>query len=141
MNKYLLATMIVAVACSGESSLPPVVSDSAGVTIVENFGPTWSRNEAWSVSVAPTLSIGDAAQGEDYAFERVVGALRLSDGTIVVANRATQELRWYDASGSFQLSVGRTGTGGVTFSNLANGRGTGDDAIRPIHHKTHHPKQ
>ena len=118
MKRYLLATLMVATACGGAPPVPPVVRDSAGVTIVENFGPTWGDNEGWSLSDAPTVSIGDTARGEDYTFDRVVGALRLSDGAIVVANAGSQQLRWYDASGSFLVSAGGSGTGEVTFTSL-----------------------
>jgi hypothetical protein len=122
-------SLIILIACGGAPSLPPVVRDSAGVTIVENFGPTWGRNEGWSVSEAPTVNIGENAQEENYKFERIVGALRLSDGKIVVANAGTQELRWYDAGGSYLLSAGRTGSGGVTFSSLAWLGRFGDESV------------
>ena len=52
-------------------------------------------------------------------FDRIIGGLRLSDGTILVANNGSQELRWYDGSGSFVRSVGRNGEGGARFSSLA----------------------
>jgi hypothetical protein len=130
MKRFLVATVIVATGCGGAPSLPPVVRDSAGVTIVQNFGPTWSRNEAWTVSEEPTLNIGDSTRGEDYIFSRVVGALRLPDGNIVVANNRTQQLRWYGSDGSFQLDAGGAGAGGVTFNNLSwLGRFGGESVI------------
>jgi len=129
MNRYLLATLMVVTGCGGSPPMPPVVRDSAGVTIVENFGPTWGDNEGWSLSETPTLSIGDEARGEDYMFERVVGALRLHDGTIVVANSGTQTLRWYDESGSLRQTVGGSGRDGVMFSSLDWLARFGDEAI------------
>jgi len=129
MKRYLLATVIVATACGGAPSKPAVVSDSSGVTIVDNFGPSWDRGAAWTLSEAPTLSIGDSTRGEDYTFNRVIGALRLPDGTIVVANNGTQALRWYDASGAFQLTVGRDRAGAFRFSNLAWLGRFGDESV------------
>ena len=129
MKRYLLAIVIVATGCGGAPPLPPVVRDSSGITIVENFGPTWRDNEGWTLSEVPTVSIGDSTAGENYMFDRVVGALRLPDGTIVVANRGTQELRWYERSGSFRPSVGRSGSGGVTFSGLDWLGRYGDESI------------
>jgi len=119
MKRYLLAGLIGLIGCGGSPSLPPVVRDSSGVTIVENFGPSWGGSDAWTVSELPTLDIGDSTRGEQYTFDRIVGALRYPGGAIVVANAGTQELRWYDAGGSFQQSVGGAGTGGVTFTSLA----------------------
>ena len=129
MKRFLLATLIVVVGCGDAPPMPPVVRDSAGVTIVENFGPSWGQNEGWTVSEAPTVSIGDTTRGETYIFDRVIGALRLSDGTIVVANNGSQELRWYDASGSFQRTAGRNGEGGVRFSSLAWLGRFGDESV------------
>jgi hypothetical protein len=118
MKRFFLATLIVTTACGGTPPTPPVVRDSAGVTIVENFGPSWGRSQAWTLSQVPLLEIGDSSRGEDYTIIRAMGALRFADGTIVVANAGTQEVRWYDGTGSFLTSAGRTGRGGVTFSSL-----------------------
>ena len=129
MKRFLLATVIVATGCGDAPSLPAVVRDSSGVTIVENFGPTWGDDEGWTVSAAPTTSIGDSTRGENYMFDRVAGALRYPDGTIVVANNGTQELRWYDAGGSFQLAAGGGGTRGVRFTSLAWLGRFGDESV------------
>ena len=129
MKKYLLAGVIVLIGCGDAPAPLPVVSDSAGVTIVQNFGPSWAGGEAWTVSAEPTLSIGDSTRGENHVFDRIIGALRLNDGTIVVGNRGTQEVRWYDAGGSFRLAVGGTGAGGVIFNSLAWLGRFGDESI------------
>ena len=109
MKRYLLATLIVVIGCGDAPPMPPAVRDSAGVTIVENFGPTWERDEGWTLSETPTVNIGDSARGEDYVFDRVIGALRLSDGTIVVANSGTHEVRWYDGSGAASVRINFSG--------------------------------
>ena len=139
MKRYLLATLIAVTGCGGAPPIPPVVRDSAGVTIVENFGPTWNRNEAWSLAEAPAIGIGDETRGENYVFDRIVGAVRLSDGTIVVANSGTRELRWYDPNGSFRAPVGRNGTDRVRFSSLSWVGRFGDGSVAafdPVNLKT-----
>jgi hypothetical protein len=50
----------------------------------------------------------------------VAGAVRLSNGEIVVANRGTHELRWYDANGSWLRSVGREGAGPGEYRHVSS---------------------
>jgi hypothetical protein len=72
----------------------------------------------------PTLTIGSEDRGPNYQLDRVYGALRLSDGTIVVGNSATQELRFYDTRGTYLRSAGRKGAGPGEFGDYA--------AVRPL---------
>lgn len=48
----------------------------------------------------------------------VVGVIRLSDGTFVVANSGTAELKLFDARGRYRESVGRRGNGPGEFEQL-----------------------
>lgn len=75
----------------------------------------------------PILSIGTADGAEWETFSRVVGGVRLSVGTIVVAERSTSELRYFDARGAHLASVGGRGEGPEEFGYL-NGmwKQTGD---------------
>jgi hypothetical protein len=54
----------------------------------------------------------------EYQFQDVRGAVRLSDGIVVVADRGAQNLRWYDASGQHLSTAGRRGEGPGEFSGL-----------------------
>jgi hypothetical protein len=63
------------------------------------------------LSAQPTLTIGAEDLGPQYQLDRVYGAVRLGDGTIVVGNSATSELRFYDAKGTYVRSAGRKGGG------------------------------
>lgn len=66
----------------------------------------------------PILNIGSLDGAPQYQFENVRGAVRLTDGSIVVADRGTQTLRWYDASGNHRLTAGGRGEGPGEFSGL-----------------------
>ena len=59
----------------------------------------------------PELRIGTTDGPLMTQLFRVEGALRLPDGRIVVLNRGTKEIRFFDATGSFMSSLGRDGDG------------------------------
>ncbi len=88
-----------------------VVHDSAGITIVENSSAAWAEGEGWRLSVEPVLTIGQSDGPEEYLFSGVLSALRLGTGEFVVANAGTNELRFFDSSGTFVRSIGREGSG------------------------------
>lgn len=96
----------------------PVVRDSAGVVIVENMAPLRGGEGVVVISAAPLLEIGVLEGEEAYQFNGIAGALRLSDGRIVVANRGTSELRYYDARGRHLRSVGGKGGGPGEFQYI-----------------------
>ena len=92
--------------------------DSAGIAIVENGAPAWAAEDAWTVSPEPTLAIGVSEGDPDHEFFQVSGVTRLSDGSIVVANAGTQQLRYYAPDGSLKHSAGRKGGGPGEFQML-----------------------
>ena len=92
--------------------------DSAGVTIVENTGGLWEEGEGWTLSEEPAVTIGMEEGLEEYSLYRVRGALQLPDGTIVIANGGTGELRYYDSAGTFLYSVGNVGNGPGEFTDI-----------------------
>ena len=59
----------------------------------------------------PTVEIGVEDGAEEYQFYQIGGALRLEDGSILVTDGGSGELRFYDASGEFERAVGRKGAG------------------------------
>jgi hypothetical protein len=85
--------------------------DSAGVAIVENHGEMDSAGGGWDVSTEPTVSIGTFQGDTLYQLYEVGGAVRLSDGSIALANAGSGQIRFYDPSGVFLRSVGRKGEG------------------------------
>ncbi len=106
MNRFWIFGLVLVVACGGGTPEPPIVSDSAGITIVENFEPQWRRGQAWQLSEDPVVNLGDTVGDPNYIFSQITGATRLADGTIVVANNGTKELRFYDGNGSAKATVG-----------------------------------
>lgn len=59
----------------------------------------------------PQVVIGDRGDSPEYRLHLPTGALRLSDGRIVVANSQSRQLRFYGADGEHHYSVGREGEG------------------------------
>lgn len=114
----IIGLLITAGACSEGAPTPIVERDSAGVRIVENVDPQWGEAPAWTVGAEPMTVIGGAEAGEPHQLYRIAGATRLSDGTIVVANAGTHELRAFSESGEHRWSAGRQGEGPGEFRSL-----------------------
>src|SRR5690606_16795253 len=116
----LLPAILLLAACgAGERAATDIaVRDSAGIALGEDTAAVWPEGGGWHLSPEPLVEIGvlDGAP-EDQLF-RVVGARRLGDGRIVVANSGTHELRFYDAQGRHLRSVGREGEGPGEFRGL-----------------------
>lgn len=112
-------------ACRGAREGPASTTrDSAGIEIVESVRPAWDEGEGWTVGAEPLLRIGVTEGEAPYQFDGVTGALRLSDGAIVVADGASQEIRFFGADGHFLGTVGGRGEGPGEFSGLSGlGRG------------------
>ena len=109
-------------ACGGGDDgggLQSTVRDSAGVTIVENQRPPLDSRLGWRVGLQATVSIGTAEGDAAYELFRVGGAMRFSDGRIVVANAGTGELRVYDQNGVHLASWGGQGDGPGEFGAMA----------------------
>jgi hypothetical protein len=92
------------------------VRDSVGVEIVESFRPAWSGLQAWVIDSVPSVEIGVEAGEEAYQLNGVYDADRLADGTILVGNSGSGEIRVFDARGRFLRAIGRTGRGPGEFS-------------------------
>lgn len=93
--------------------------DSAGVEIVESFRPAWLEGEEWKVGPEPLLRIGVVEGDAAYQFTGVTGAVRLDDGTVVVADGGAQEVRFFGPDGRFREGVGRQGGGPGEFTGLS----------------------
>jgi hypothetical protein len=115
-----IVTALVALACGGESGWTgaAVVADSAGIAIVTNYRAEWGSEARWRVADSPELSIGVMDGGPEYTFDRIVGAASLSDGTNVVADMGSSQVRLYDASGNYLRAIGRAGPGPGEFRQI-----------------------
>lgn len=94
-----------------------VVRDSAGITIVENQTPAWLPGEGWRLAPEPTLTIGMLDGPSAYTFSAPVPHV-MSDGRILVADLARNELRYFSAAGEHLRTVGSTGDGPGEFTRL-----------------------
>ncbi len=114
------ATRVLEEAGPEEPSLPapPVVRDSAGITVVENVEPQWAPGSEWTLGQLVT-SIGKARGDPAHELYRVSDATRQSDGTVAVGNSSTGEIRLFDQDGAFSRKAGSVGGGPGEFQ--ANG--------------------
>jgi hypothetical protein len=115
----LLSTILMAWACT--ESAPPV-PDPEGVSY---GGPA----EVWELSAEPTLEIGVRSGEEAYQFHRAESSVRLEDGTLVVANGGSQQLRYYDEAGQYLFAVGGEGEGPGEFGFPSRVRRAGQDSL------------
>src|SRR5262245_25525035 len=110
----LICVVTGLVVCAGCNRNGPahsvVVRDSAGIKIVETSDPHRFRSE-FTISDQPLFSVGQMEGEPQYLLSRVVGAMALPDGSTVIANGGTNELRFYDSTGKWQKSEGREGGG------------------------------
>lgn len=101
--------------------------DSAGVQIVENAKPAFPATSL-RLSATPMLSIGTDS-GSAYQFGRVQSVARLADGSLLVSNGATQELRVFDRNGRHVRSFGGKGTEPGQFTQMSGARVIRGDTI------------
>src|SRR6185503_5497678 len=112
--------ILVGVLCVTAPITPAIAQtskDSAGVRVVENVRPVWTGNRSWTLSAKPVVDIGS---GDDslYQLATVMGAVRLSDGSIAVATMSTNNIRVYDARGRYVRAIGRRGQGPGEFRQV-----------------------
>jgi hypothetical protein len=107
----------VAVIVTNTPAMAQASKDSAGIRVVDNTRPAWTANRSWTISAQPVVDIGS---GEDslYQLATVMGAVRLSDGSIAVATMSTNNIRVYDARGRYVRAVGRRGQGPGEFRQV-----------------------
>lgn len=104
-----------------------MVRDSAGVRVVDSATPAWAAGDGWRIGDT-VLSVGvvEGAHGEQ--LDDVRGAVRLADGTIVIANGGSAELFRYAPDGTFLDAFGGRGEGPDEFLDLT-WIGTNADSI------------
>lgn len=118
--------------CGTEASIPPSLEvgsietiASAGVEIGEysrDADVHTERSETSSTRLRVVephlLEIGEVSGEAPYLLNGVTSALRLSNGTFVIANGGTRELRFFDSSGRYLHTRGRAGGGPGEYETL-----------------------
>ncbi|MYG81647.1 MAG: hypothetical protein F4187_07750 [Gemmatimonadetes bacterium] len=80
--------------------------------MVANAGPLWNPGEEWLLTPEPLLRLGTLADTPVVQqFHRIDAVTRLGDGTVVVLNAGSGELRAFSASGTHLWSAGGLGQG------------------------------
>lgn len=77
-------------------------------------------SETWQVGAEPAVVVGSLGSGPESSLYIVNGAVRLSDGRIVVANAGTSELRVFSPEGRHLRSIGREGDGPGEFRRITS---------------------
>lgn len=111
----LILPLLLAACHGGDASSDGVIGIEAVPTYV--------------VAEEPDVSIGVTKGKAPYLLNVVTGATRLSDGTIVVADATSAELRYFDASGRFVRTMGRRGRGPGEFNWIRRIFPVGGDTI------------
>ena len=108
------------ISCTGEDSgLPLVVQrDSAGIEIVEAMRPLWGDSSLWRIDPEPVVDLTLSGSGLDHEFYGVGNVKQRPDGSLVLANRGSEEVRLFSATGEFLGSFGGSGDGPGEFNNL-----------------------
>lgn len=123
------AAAAVAAGCAGEAggaADDAVVRDSAGIRIVES-GTTDPR--LLTLNPEPVVEIGEMEGAPEYQLHDVQHVTRLSNGTVVIANNGSSEVRFYDDAGRHVRSSGRRGGGPGEFEYIAYMRRLAGDTI------------
>lgn len=130
MRAHWLVFAAAALACREPAPAATAeVTDSAGIQVVTSKAPAWGTKPAWKVAGSATLTLGGVAGDSALDFLGVLGARRLPDGTLIVANGGTGELRWFSADGRPLRSVGGRGHPGSPISGLSSFYSIGDTLV------------
>jgi hypothetical protein len=98
----LVALAVAIVSCAGDTDAynpaGATVRDSAGIRIVENGDPALAPG--WRLEPLPIASIGNGMGDPRLELHDVTSIALQDDGSIVIANTGTHEVRFYTAVGA-----------------------------------------
>ena len=124
-------------------ALQTAVAGSLSLLLVGGCGPASGGDDslvgqtpqaapavALRLAEAPVLLVGVQEGPDEYVLHNVDGAARLSDGSVVVGVRGSNQVRRYDAEGGHLWSQGRFGEGPGEYQGLKLVRGcTSEEAV------------
>ena len=106
--------------CVSQESGPPLVvqHDSAGIEIIEALRPLWGDSSHWAIDPEPIVDLTLSGSGPPHEFFRVRGLQQRQDGSLVLADRASRQVRHYSREGAFLGALGGPGQGPGEFRSL-----------------------
>lgn len=108
----LIASTSVVVGCADSTgNTTAVVFDSAGITIAASPVEVFTDLPSWRLTEPPQVEIGGREGGTGRRLGQVVDATRLPDGTILIGDAGTGELRLFDEGGRIVRTFGGEGEG------------------------------
>ena len=118
-----LAVVVLVASCGRPDGASDafIVVDSSGVDVASSSAPAWGANPSsrWSIADRPQLDLTERGGGPAYEFYRVRDAMVRSDGSIVVANAGSSEVRVYLSVGQAMGAVGREGDGPGEYEQIS----------------------
>lgn len=101
---------LVGTACDSAARTPGTGTDSTGVRVVTS--DPMSSEAICRADAEPMLTIGEqAGDDENLWFSTIRGVGLLSDGSIAVIDRSSEEVRVFGPDGGHLVSMGRSGDG------------------------------
>ena len=111
-------------------------ADTSSVEIVRNDKPLWTERDAWHLTPEATLQIGVVEGDAAYQLAQAHSPVRLSDGTIAVANMATNQIRFFNSRGRYIRDVGGAGQGPGEFEQLYRMKKINGDSLMALNPAT-----
>jgi hypothetical protein len=128
-----IATAAVALAggaCSADAGRLPTaeIVDTAGVRLI-TFDLTGVEVPTHRVVGDHDVHIGEMDGAPEYTFSRIADVVIAGDGSIVVSDGIVEELRVYDADGTYVRTIGRRGEGPGEFAIAPSVAGVAGDTV------------
>ena len=106
------------------------ITDVAAIVVPQTIVETDSPREAELVLAdEPLVRVGSLDDPDEYLFSNIEGGIRLEDGSIVVADEQSYEIRMFDARGRHVWTSGRWGEGPGEYGGVRLLRGCPGTAI------------
>ena len=105
----VMSLFLLACATPDEAGVAVLSSPPEPGSTVNNREPAWTRSTRWTLSRSPVVEVGGRGRSGPDAVLKVAGVVRLDDGSVVVANGASAELKYFDRGGARIATAGGEG--------------------------------